>query len=61
MIKNKAKVNEVVSDAAMLKRYRNQIKEMERKMKEVPLISIEESNKPRRENTGLRGFRPGLT
>ena len=44
MIKNKAKVNEVVSDAAMLKRYRNQIKEMERKMKEVPLISLDRSN-----------------
>ena len=38
VIKNKPEVNEVVSDAAMLKRYRNQIKQMERKMQEVLLL-----------------------
>ena len=40
VIKNKPEVNEVVSDAAMLKRYRNQIKQMERKMQEVHVLLL---------------------
>ncbi|KAL8593228.1 hypothetical protein ACOMHN_009883 [Nucella lapillus] len=43
-IKNKPHVNEVLSDAALLKKYRNQITELERLVKDIGVADIQSAN-----------------
>ncbi|XP_076452452.1 uncharacterized protein LOC143288036 [Babylonia areolata] len=43
-IKNKAHVNEVLSDAALLKKYRNQISDLEKLVKDMGVADIQSAN-----------------